>query len=898
MKKPRNRILSTLLALAVVLALLPASRLSASAADTPKIEVSPIVFFIALKGQTDACGFVISSTGSAPLTGIQIALSGPDAADFTQANPDLTATSLDAAGGAQTETEAYLRNNAGLEPGVYYLTVTVSADGAESVVQNTTLTVLDIIDSVKILGAAAPKAGEHPLFSLSAPQEHASEYSVVADSVVWHDVTDNKDLVSTDTFENGHLYTLTVDISAALGYGFSFADHSDVVLDGVSGYGVKVNDYKTNDTISFTFTAPIEQIVLNGITAPAAGAAVTDPSAGVPAEYGVSSIEAFDNVSGKVLKAGDTYRNGEDYTLRMIVTAKEGWSFTDLKNVTASFPGLSGSYFTTIVKHTDDSDCLITISVPQMIRGINTEIPYTGDGNHAGVPTVGGFNGYSIQSYVWYNVTDGKDMTSADVFESGKIYTLTVVYAADPGYLFAPKSELNTYSLLGTHSVVSAGSVCTVVYQRGNEITNVPIDGAAAPKAGEHPSFSLSAPQEHASEYSVAADGVVWHDVTDNKDLAPTDTFEDGHLYTLSVRLSPGTEYSFPLYYAGIDASLTGVNAVQSNMKNQGADLIVTFAFTEPLTNAVLLGAKAPAAGQKPVDSLQTPAGSHYSVGEINWYDLTSDLWLDDSSVFAGDHNYFVMVSVNPEEGYAFDRSSPVSCSLDGLDFLANSIWVDASGPLSANFPFLEPVAGGTISGVIVPKKGEEPDNREIRTGNPGQVELLAAGWYNVTDDTEMSDIDVFEAGKIYRLEITLSSGYPRALADAKTFSVTLDGVDPALIAKTEVSNSGAERVLSYTFQALPKPEPDPVSSSVSSAAVSSAAVSSAAVSSAAVSSAAVSSAAVSSAAASSAASGSETALPRTGDNLDPLLWLSLMAAAALCLAAVLLWNRSRKTKQ
>jgi LPXTG-motif cell wall-anchored protein len=46
------------------------------------------------------------------------------------------------------------------------------------------------------------------------------------------------------------------------------------------------------------------------------------------------------------------------------------------------------------------------------------------------------------------------------------------------------------------------------------------------------------------------------------------------------------------------------------------------------------------------------------------------------------------------------------------------------------------------------------------------------------------------------------------------------------------------------------------------------------------------------------AASVSETALPRTGDNLDPLLWLSLMAAAALCLAAVLLWNRRRKPKQ
>ena len=272
----------------------------------------------------------------------------------------------------------------------------------------------------------APVVGANPATTATVPANDG--YSVVAGSVKWLD--GNTVLTTGETFARGKSYTVEVTLQAD--NNLSFTDSTPVTINGYSVTRKTFSADKKQMTVYYEFPET-ERLSIGSaditVIAPAIGANPVN-NANIPtnAYYTVQSVSWSD--SNGELTTGAKFEYEKPYTVKVTLTAKDGYKFTDA--TTAKINGntatatlndgkLTVSYTFAAIPLTEITSAAITVTAP--------------DGGASPVRTaaVSDNTKYEVTGVNWF---DGNNDLFTDTFEAGNQYKVTVTLKANDGYKF------------------------------------------------------------------------------------------------------------------------------------------------------------------------------------------------------------------------------------------------------------------------------------------------------------------------------------------------------------------------------------------------------------------------------------------------------------------------------
>ena len=200
-------------------------------------------------------------------------------------------------------------------------------------------------------------------------------------------------------------------------------------------------------------------------------------------------------------------------------------------------------------------------------------------------------------------------------------------------------------------------------------ITNVTVSGVTLPLAGQKPTYHAEVPSganykiENYNDGNAWQNGVSWEDVTAEETLLPSDTFQSGHVYQVSVSLVPKSDgYMFPKNE--VSGTVNGLNADYFNwISNTNILMNASFKCEEKVVHFISVDFIEPVAGQEP-DWNMTANGEGYDVetdysdskyiNGIYWQDVTDNLVMKKGDRFVAGHTYTVTVSLVTDYGWEF----------------------------------------------------------------------------------------------------------------------------------------------------------------------------------------------------------------------------------------------------
>ncbi len=182
----------------------------------------------------------------------------------------------------------------------------------------------------------------------------------------------------------------------------------------------------------------------------------------------------------------------------------------------------------------------------------------------------------------WYDQSTSTLMDKNDTFQAGHQYNVTVYLAIntdvfDGCYMFPENSGMINMTINGKeafggfigpeHDYSASYWVSYTFPVVENEIESIAVTGVTAPAIGAKPAYKATVAS--ADPYTVftsypetdVQNGVAWYDMTASKSVKSTDTFVDGHAYSVTVYLRAKDEYAFPRVFNG-NATLNGKSAV------------------------------------------------------------------------------------------------------------------------------------------------------------------------------------------------------------------------------------------------------------------------------------------------------------------------------------------------
>lgn len=505
------------------------------------------------------------------------------------------------------------------------------------------------ITSVAVSGIEEPVAGEHPS---STYTDGSTSYKVK--SMQWFSVSEGKYIYSADTFKANSEYKANVFIYPK--DGFQFSDSFTATLnDNVANVNGVVNssiyEYACVSYVFKTGDLPVQvvsQVDLTGIP---------EPEIGKGASFTYNSNDVFTaelyhwRNNTTVMSLGDKFTAGNEYSVWITLSAKDGYSFEVDENgnpaVSATINGkkaqvlalwdggsdkkISVNYFFPKLTEEESTTEAVETTAPAEEKSI-TDIgivsvaePEVGAAAKRRAYTRGPAN-YSVYSVSWYNKTDGYlMMIGDDTFEAGKTYTARVTVDADAGYTFNnPTATINRKTAkVGTVSGYNEKFRLLITYDftTPNEksdpemIKDVNITGVDEPKAGQVPSAKA------VGEDNYFIESVTWYNDTDRVGIDAPETFEEGKEYNVIIALRPHAGYRFnynPNNVNELDVNTT-VNGVSGNSYHvssysEGTYIHVNCKFTAtagetPETTAVTEATTAaPEATTKPTEAQQTTA--------------------------------------------------------------------------------------------------------------------------------------------------------------------------------------------------------------------------------------------------------------------------------------------------
>ncbi len=172
-------------------------------------------------------------------------------------------------------------------------------------------------------------------------------------------------------------------------------------------------------------------------------------------------------------------------------------------------------------------------------------------GEHPQEVTVSSSAPYTIKEAYWYNDTNDRRMTTADVFEAGKRYYLRVALEPKSSYTF-PKSfsALSSATFDGSTSQVDTEAsriedgnliLFSIDYDLPKLITDVDLIGFVRPSAGQTPA-TVAVPS--GAHYKISSQS--WYNRNDGEYMSSSSTFDANKKYCLEIVLEPLSGYAFP----------------------------------------------------------------------------------------------------------------------------------------------------------------------------------------------------------------------------------------------------------------------------------------------------------------------------------------------------------------
>lgn len=505
------------------------------------------------------------------------------------------------------------------------------------------------VTSVKISGVTEPVAGQKADYSYN---EGATAYTIK--NLLWYSVSESKYLGSKDTFKANSEYKVKAYIYP--NDDFQFSDSLTATInDNVANVNGVVNssiyEYACVSYVFKTGDLPVQvvsQVDLTGIP---------EPEIGKGASFTYNSNDVFTaelyhwRNNTTVMSLGDKFTAGNEYSVWITLSAKDGYSFEVDENgnpaVSATINGKKAqvlalwdggsdkkifvNYFFPKLTEEESTTEAVETTAPAEEKSI-TDIgivsvaePEVGAAAKRRAYTRGPAN-YSVYSVSWYNKTDGYlMMIGDDTFEAGKTYTARVTVDADAGYTFNnPTATINRKTAkVGTVSGYNEKFRLLITYDftTPNEksdpemIKDVNITGVDEPKAGQVPSAKA------VGEDNYFIESVTWYNDTDRVGIDAPETFEEGKEYNVIIALRPHAGYRFnynPNNVNELDVNTT-VNGVSGNSYHvssysEGTYIHVNCKFTAtagetPETTAVTEATTAaPEATTKPTEAQQTTA--------------------------------------------------------------------------------------------------------------------------------------------------------------------------------------------------------------------------------------------------------------------------------------------------
>lgn len=373
------------------------------------------------------------------------------------------------------------------------------------------------------------------------------EVSVPADAnyeakAIWYDST--SEIAATGKFEQGKSYILEIDIEAKATYEFA-----DTVT--VNAYGV---DEKVDSTDyesmwyyrGFSFYDVIDKIEVTGVTEPVVGQAPVTDTIKVPADanYHIESVEWLDNAT---METTTVFEDGHAYSLSIYVRPNTGYEFSELATIILdgedvfdqSYVGTDGAYLMESYSFEKIIPEIKINNVPEMKIGDTAKAEVT-------VPTGANYTANAFWSV--YDEEAGMYKEFTGVFETGKVYSLSVAVIAKSGYRFDEEKTVIYINDVVNKDEKAKGHDYYYIrdYYEGLKVIDKIEFTVSEPVVGGHASIEPSITLPDGVNYSLDSDySVDWLMGDSNRYVYVYDYFEEGVSYGVDFAFVAHEGYVF-----------------------------------------------------------------------------------------------------------------------------------------------------------------------------------------------------------------------------------------------------------------------------------------------------------------------------------------------------------------
>lgn len=283
--------------------------------------------------------------------------------------------------------------------------------------------------------------------------------------------------------------------------------------------------------------------------------------------------EWYDETEKRFLESNEVFKEGHSYTVQVWVEANDGYEF-DASATAYNIKGYINEKEAKLSKAFEYQRwamVVVSYTFPELVKG---EIIKKVDVKDFIEPKIGrksiarahylkyseGVEGYKAY---WYE-DDNFDTPFTGVFAENKSYSFELVIEAAEGYSFATDQNGKSDVLVFFNNVladkINFDGVGRLVARInfGNlgkapeKIGGVISFKIKAPVAGETPSYEAEDQREDGLYYidkrypNSTKNGITWMDVEDDdRKLSETDTFEEGKIYYVAIRVKPKEGYVF-----------------------------------------------------------------------------------------------------------------------------------------------------------------------------------------------------------------------------------------------------------------------------------------------------------------------------------------------------------------
>lgn len=462
------------------------------------------------------------------------------------------------------------------------------------------------IYNISVRGVKTPEDGDWWKTDGYASASIPEGVNYTVSSVEWFNAEGK---ILTGNFVAGRTYKGRVNLKADTGYSFNDEGKLTGTFNGVtvndSNGKIRVFNNGAEATVMYNFTAAakplktISSISVSGVKTPEDGGwwktdGYTGASAPEGVNYTVSGVDWL-NAEGKILTGN--FVAGRTYKVRVGVKADTGYSFAAAENMTGILNGVIVNDSNGKIRvFKDGAEATITynfIAAPKALKKINSisvsgiKEPAAGDNwkngsayTKANVPSAAD---YTVTGVEWLNGL--AEPLTAD-FESGHSYGVMIYLKANDGCTFETAGTVNgllngmILGVKGKITVLNSGAEAKMVYyfELSKTIDSVAVSGVKEPVAGDN--WNKDAAYTKATVPSGAKynpDKVSWLDESGN---TLTGAFEEGKTYTARVLLRANYLYLFnDKADVSFNGAKVGYGAENRTLLKDGEQMAVMYKF-------------------------------------------------------------------------------------------------------------------------------------------------------------------------------------------------------------------------------------------------------------------------------------------------------------------------------